>query len=77
MRKWDALGLGGSIEINPLQPNSFAWQDLKDYGAIVFRGFEISKDKQTFGQVTWIQRMTFGVVICPSPSEYFDIPTSP
>lgn len=26
-------------------------QDLKQYGAIVFRGFEISKDKTTFGEV--------------------------
>ena len=26
-------------------------KDLKEYGAIVFRGFEISKDKETFGQV--------------------------
>ncbi|CAK9073743.1 unnamed protein product [Durusdinium trenchii] len=26
-------------------------QDLKEYGAIVFRGFDISKDKETFGQV--------------------------
>lgn len=25
-------------------------QDLKEYGAVVFRGFEISKDKETFGQ---------------------------
>ncbi|CAL1140526.1 unnamed protein product [Cladocopium goreaui] len=27
------------------------YKDLKEYGAIVFRGFEISKDKGTFGQV--------------------------
>lgn len=27
------------------------YKDLKEYGAIVFRGFEISKDKETFGQV--------------------------
>ena len=26
-------------------------KDLKEYGAIVFRSFEISKDKETFGQV--------------------------
>ena len=30
--------------------NGHAAQDLKTNGAVVFRGFEISKDKATFGQ---------------------------
>lgn len=55
VRKWDALG----IQWDPLKSNqlldSGAWEDLKEYGAIVFRGFEISKDKGTFGQVRKFQ----------------------
>ena len=52
-------------------------EDLKEYGAIVFRGFEISKDKGTFGQVRKFQaegicrcqRMTWICydMFCPSP----------
>lgn len=51
------MGCFGALGIqwDPLKSNqlldSGAWEDLKEYGAIVFRGFEISKDKGTFGQV--------------------------
>ena len=65
---WNQSALAG-VRFSP-------WQDLKDYGAIVFRGFEISKDKQTFGQVTWILDDVDLLWYVPV-QEYFDIPTSP
>ena len=45
-----AADLQGWLLSSPDNIAQSSVQDLKTHGAVVFRGFEISKDKETFGQ---------------------------